>query len=124
MFPNLIVSEYPKEVSKWYNHPLNLSASYSRLASGVTHAPSKSLSVMTVSNVGEQYQVTSHRAAKSCDLDCEPSKHFEQNYAPQGQPYFVEYVQLFYMVISNVMRSRKRKFRFSANFKKKRKLLL
>ncbi|VDN87852.1 unnamed protein product, partial [Brugia pahangi] len=45
---------------------------------------------MAVSNVGEQYQAASHRAAKSCDLDCEPSKHFEPNYTPQGQPYFIE----------------------------------
>lgn len=65
------------------------------MTSGVAHAPSKSLSVMAVSNVGEQYQVASHRAAKSCDLDCEPSKHFEQNYTPQGQPYFVEYVLVY-----------------------------
>ncbi|VDK80202.1 unnamed protein product [Litomosoides sigmodontis] len=72
------------------NYEDNIEHHPSRLTSGVTHAPSKSLSVMTVSNVGEQYQVASHRAAKSCDLDCEPSKHFEQNYTPQGQPYFVD----------------------------------
>uniref|UniRef100_A0A1I7VJJ9 WW domain-containing protein n=1 Tax=Loa loa TaxID=7209 RepID=A0A1I7VJJ9_LOALO len=72
------------------NYEDNIEHHSSRLTSGVAHAPSKSLSVMAVSNVGEQYQVASHRAAKSCDLDCEPSKHFEQNYTPQGQPYFVE----------------------------------
>ncbi|VDO17185.1 unnamed protein product, partial [Brugia timori] len=49
---------------------------------------------MAVSNVGEQYQAASHRAAKSCDLDCEPSKHFEPNYTPQGQPYFIDFFQL------------------------------
>ncbi|KAK6113822.1 WW domain family protein [Brugia pahangi] len=72
------------------NYEDNIEHHSSRLASSITHAPSKSLSVMAVSNVGEQYQAASHRAAKSCDLDCEPSKHFEPNYTPQGQPYFID----------------------------------
>ncbi|VDM95688.1 unnamed protein product [Thelazia callipaeda] len=72
------------------NYEDNLEHQSSRLIPGVTHAPSKSLSVMAVSHVGEQYQITSHRAAKSCDLDCEPGRHFEQAYPPQGQAYFVD----------------------------------
>ncbi|VDN21788.1 unnamed protein product, partial [Gongylonema pulchrum] len=61
-----------------------------RLAPAPVNAPSKSLSAVAVSNVGEQFQVTSHRAAKSCDLDCEPGRHFDPNFAPQGQAYYVD----------------------------------
>lgn len=54
------------------------------------NAPSKSLSVMAMSNVGDQFSAPAHRAAKSCDLEAEPNRHLEMNFAPDAQPFYVD----------------------------------
>lgn len=69
---------------------------FSRLMPAVSqNVPSKSLSVMAVSNVGGEGQfaaaAASHRTAKSCDLDGEPSRHYDMNcFNPESQPYYCE----------------------------------
>lgn len=45
-----------------------------------------------MSDASDQYLSTTHRAAKSCDLDAESNRHLEVGFTPEGQPFYIESV--------------------------------
>uniref|UniRef100_F1L212 Yorkie n=1 Tax=Ascaris suum TaxID=6253 RepID=F1L212_ASCSU len=64
----------------------------SRQIAAPVHAPSKSLSVMAMTDVGDQqFTSATHRTAKSCDLDSEPNRHLEMSFTPDGQPFYIDH---------------------------------
>lgn len=65
---------------------------FSRPPPAPIHTTSKSLSVVTMSDASDQYLSTTHRAAKSCDLDAESNRHLEVGFTPEGQPFYIESV--------------------------------
>uniref|UniRef100_A0A915A7X5 WW domain-containing protein n=1 Tax=Parascaris univalens TaxID=6257 RepID=A0A915A7X5_PARUN len=64
----------------------------SRQIAAPVHAPSKSLSAMAMTDVGDQqFTSATHRTAKSCDLDSEPNRHLEMSFTPDGQPFYIDH---------------------------------
>ncbi|MFH4978967.1 hypothetical protein AB6A40_005676 [Gnathostoma spinigerum] len=52
--------------------------------------PSKSLSVMAMSEASDTFVAPAHRTAKSCDLEVDPNRHLAMSYTPDGQPYYFD----------------------------------